>query len=44
MTFDFDDGAAKPKPADKNKIKKGRAEITFSNYTINKGLPESVFL
>ena len=44
MTFDFDDGAAKPKPADKNKIKKGRAEITLSNYTINKGLPESVFL
>ena len=44
MTFDFDDGAAKPKPADKNKIKKGRAEITFSNYTINKGLSESVFL
>ena len=44
ITFDFDDGAAKPKPVDKNKIKKGRAEITFSNYTINKGLPESVFL
>lgn len=44
MTFDFDDGAAKPKPVDKNKIKKGRAEITLSNYTINKGLPESVFL
>ena len=44
MTFDFDDGSVKPKPADKNKIKKGRAEITFSSYTINKGLPESVFL
>ncbi len=44
MTFDFDDGSAKPKPIDKNKIKKGRAEITLSNYTINKGLPESVFL
>ena len=43
VTFDFDDGASK-KPVDKAKNKKGRAEITFSNYVINKGLPESYFL
>ena len=43
VTFDFDDGSNK-KPGDKSKNKKGTAEITFSNYVINKGLPESVFL
>ncbi len=43
VTFDFDDGTSN-KPLDKSKAKKGRAEITFSSYTINKGLPESVFL
>jgi outer membrane lipoprotein-sorting protein len=43
VTFDFDDGSTN-NPVDKAKAKKGRAEITFSSYTINKGLPESVFL
>ncbi len=43
VTFDFDDGSNN-NPADKAKAKKGRAEITFSSYTINKGLPASVFL
>ena len=43
VTFDFDDGSA-PKPVDKNKAKKGRAEIVFSSYRINAGLPDSVFL
>jgi outer membrane lipoprotein-sorting protein len=43
VTFDFDDGTTKT-PADKAKAKKGRAEIVFSSYTINKGLPASVFL
>lgn len=42
VTFDFDDGTSKT-PADKTKAKKGRAEITFSSYTINKGLPAAVF-
>ena len=42
MTFDFDDGTA---PLSKEKIKnrKGRAEITFSNYAINKGLSDEIF-
>ncbi|RYD74191.1 MAG: hypothetical protein EOP53_18775 [Sphingobacteriales bacterium] len=42
VTFDFDDGAAK-KPVDKEKNKKGRAEIVFSSYKINQGVPDAVF-
>lgn len=42
VTFDFDDGTNKPKPAaDANK--KGSAEIVFSSYTINKGVSDTVF-
>jgi len=40
VTFDFDDGAAS-KPAEKNKT--GKAEISFSSYTVNKGVNDSVF-
>lgn len=43
ITFDFDDGSNNT-PVNKAKAKKGRAEISFSSYTINKGLPASVFL
>lgn len=42
VTFDFDDGTA-PKPSDKEKNKKGRAEIVFSSYKINMGVPDAVF-
>jgi ribosome-associated translation inhibitor RaiA len=42
VTFDFDDGTNKPKPAD-NANKKGSAEIVFSSYTINKGVSDTVF-
>lgn len=43
VTFDFDDGTSTaPKPQDV-KNRKGRAEITFSNYIINKGVPDAVF-
>lgn len=41
VTFDFDDGANNNKPAEKNK--NGKAEITFSSYSINKGVDDSVF-
>lgn len=41
VTFDFDDGTGKNKPTEKNK--KGKAEITFSSYKINKGVADSVF-
>lgn len=42
VTFDFDDGQAK-KVEDKAKNKKGKAEITISAYSINKGIADSVF-
>ena len=42
ITFDFDDGAA-PTLTDKLKGKKGRAEISFSNYIINKGVEDALF-
>ncbi|MEN9569380.1 MAG: hypothetical protein RL172_611 [Bacteroidota bacterium] len=41
VTFDFDDGSTNRKPADKNNH--GRAEIIFTNYIINKGIPDSYF-
>jgi outer membrane lipoprotein-sorting protein len=41
VTFDFDDGADSKKPAEKNK--NGKAEISFSAYTVNKGVDDSVF-
>ena len=42
ITFDFDDGVAAP-ATDKLKGKKGRAEITFSNYVVNKGVEDTLF-
>ena len=42
VTFDFDDGTSTP-PTDRAKARKGRAEITFSNYIINKGVSDEVF-
>jgi outer membrane lipoprotein-sorting protein len=43
VTFDYDDGTTKKD--DKNKVKnsKGKVEITYSSYIINKGVPDSVF-
>jgi outer membrane lipoprotein-sorting protein len=43
VTFDFDDGASIKKTEDAAKKKKGRAEITFSYYIINKGIDDAVF-
>jgi outer membrane lipoprotein-sorting protein len=42
ITFDFDDGAT-PVPADAMKGKKGKAELVFKNYIINKGVSDVVF-
>lgn len=41
ITLEFDD----EKPADANKLKnrKGRVEITYTNYIINKGISDAVF-
>ncbi len=44
ITFDFDDGTAPdPKAKDALKGKKGKAELTFTNYIINKGVSDTVF-
>ncbi|HEY6506215.1 MAG TPA: hypothetical protein VIZ28_19700 [Chitinophagaceae bacterium] len=44
VTFDYDDGATKKEePKDKLKNKKGVVEISYSAYTINKGVPDAVF-
>lgn len=43
ITFDYDDGSKKEENPDKLKNKKGKVEITYSDYIINKGVPESVF-
>jgi outer membrane lipoprotein-sorting protein len=41
VTFDFDDGTAAKKPTAKSS--EGKAEISFTSYTINKGVDDSVF-
>ncbi|MEO7923593.1 MAG: hypothetical protein ABIR30_07935 [Chitinophagaceae bacterium] len=43
ITFDYDDGSKKKEPPDALKNKKGKVEIVYSSYTINKGVPDSVF-
>ena len=43
VTFDFDDGAATKNTDDGSKKKKGKAEISFNSYIINKAIPDNVF-
>lgn len=43
VTFDFDDGTEKKKTDDKMKNRKGKVEIDFSSYIINKGVADGVF-
>jgi uncharacterized membrane-anchored protein len=43
VTFDYDDGTEKEQNADKLKNKKGKVEITYSSYIINKGVSDSIF-
>ncbi len=43
ITFDYDDGSKKEENPDKLKNKKGKVEIIYSGYIINKGVPDSVF-
>jgi len=42
ITLEFDDNV-KPTDMDKMKNKKGKVEITYSSYIINKGIDDSVF-
>ncbi len=43
ITFDYDDGTRRQEAPDKLKNKKGKVEISYSTYIINKGVPDSVF-
>jgi hypothetical protein len=43
ITFDFDDGAETKKVSTDLKNKKGQAEITITNYIINKGIADVLF-
>ena len=42
VTFDYDDGSEK-KPGDDLKNKKGKVEISYTEYVINKGVDDSIF-
>jgi outer membrane lipoprotein-sorting protein len=42
VSIDYDNGTNKDN-AEKMKNKKGKVEITYSNYSINKGVPDSIF-
>ena len=42
VTFDYDNGSEK-KQGDELKNKKGKVEITYSDYVINKGVDDSIF-
>jgi len=42
VTFDYDDGAEK-KPDESLKNKKGKVEITYTEYQINKGVSDTIF-
>jgi outer membrane lipoprotein-sorting protein len=43
VTFDYDDGSAKKKPVEPAKNQRGKIEISYLNYNVNKGLSESLF-
>ncbi len=43
VTFDYDDGSAKKKASGPAKNQRGKIEITYLSYSINKGIPNSVF-
>ena len=43
VTFDYDNGNTKQPTADKTTDKKGKVEISYSGYIINKGVPDEIF-
>ena len=43
VTFDYDTGGKKPRNDDILKNKKGKVEITYSQYIINRGVEDSIF-
>jgi outer membrane lipoprotein-sorting protein len=43
VTFDYDDGSKENNAAEKQKNRKGKVEIVYSEYQLNKGIPDAVF-
>ena len=43
VTFDYDDGSAKKVSPEAGKTQKGKIEITYFDYSVNKGLSDSLF-
>jgi outer membrane lipoprotein-sorting protein len=43
VTFDYDDGSAKNKGTELHKNQRGKIEITYLDYTVNKGLSDDLF-
>lgn len=46
VSIDYNNGSNKQKPApetEKNKNQKGKVEISYSDYVINKGVPDEIF-
>lgn len=43
ITFDYDDGSKKENKPAEFKDQKGKVEISYSSYIINKGVPDTVF-
>ncbi len=43
VSFDYDNGTSKKESPDKMKNRKGKVEIVYSSYIINKGVSDSVF-
>lgn len=43
VTFDYDDGRGKKRNTEDLKNRKGKVEITYTAYRINKGIPDAVF-
>jgi outer membrane lipoprotein-sorting protein len=43
VTFDYDDGSAKKKMPETAQNQRGKIEITYLKYSVNKGLQDSIF-
>ena len=43
VTFDYDDGSPKKKETPASQNQRGKIEIAYSNYVINKGISDEVF-
>lgn len=43
ITLDYDNGSSKEAEENKLKNKKGKVELTYTSYELNKGIPDSVF-